>query len=274
MANEKISELTVLASAADADVFAVVDVDDKAVSTTGQTKKIRADALFSSGTSMPNLVEVGTITTGSWTGTTLGVGYGGTGLTTVTSGDILYADGTDSLAALGKGDDGKVLTLDSGIPAWGTVAGTGNVNNTGTPLDTQLAVWTDATTIKGDEGLTYNSTTDALTATTFIGALTGNASGSSGSCTGNAGTATALATARTIGGTSFNGTANIDIEAGELKATGITDGWVLTADGSGEADWEAAATSGGTVTSVTAGAGMTQTGTSTVNPTLDVSQCR
>jgi len=58
--------------------------------------------------------------------------------------------------------------------------------------------------------------------------------------TGNAATAAALETARTIGGTSFDGTANIDIEAGVLKATGITDGWVLTADGSGEADWEAA----------------------------------
>ena len=43
-----------------------------------------------------------------------------------------------------------------------------------------------------------------LTATTLIGALTGDASG-------NAATATALETARTIGGTSFNGTANIAV---------------------------------------------------------------
>jgi hypothetical protein len=44
----------------------------------------------------------------------------------------------------------------------------------------------------------------------FIGNVTGNASGSSGSCTGNAATATVLANARTIGGTSFNGSANIE----------------------------------------------------------------
>lgn len=49
-----------------------------------------------------------------------------------------------------------------------------------------------------DAGLTYNATTNALTTTTFIGALTGNAS-----------TATALQNARTIGGVSFDGTANI-----------------------------------------------------------------
>jgi len=56
--------------------------------------------------------------------------------------------------------------------------------------------------------------TGICTATTFIGALTGdvtgNTSGSSGSCTGNAATATALQNARTIGGTSFDGTANIN----------------------------------------------------------------
>ena len=52
-----------------------------------------------------------------------------------------------------------------------------------------------------------------VTATAFAGNLTGNVtgncSGSSGSCTGNAASATKLYTARTINGTSFNGTANI-----------------------------------------------------------------
>ena len=43
------------------------------------------------------------------------------------------------------------------------------------------------------------------------GNVTGNTSGSSGSTTGNAATATALANARTIGGTSFDGTANIAV---------------------------------------------------------------
>ena len=68
---------------------------------------------------------------------------------------------------------------------------------------------------KSGTNLTFNSDTGALTATSFVGALTGNvtgnASGSSGSCTGNAATATELATARTIGGTSFDGTANIAV---------------------------------------------------------------
>jgi hypothetical protein len=71
-----------------------------------------------------------------------------------------------------------------------------------------------------DGAATFNST---VTATTFVGALTGNVtgnvSGSSGSTTGNAATATALATARTIGGTSFDGTANIDVALATLATT-------------------------------------------------------
>jgi hypothetical protein len=51
---------------------------------------------------------------------------------------------------------------------------------------------------KTNTGLTYNSSTNALAATTFTGALSGNAT-----------TATALATPRTIGGVSFDGSANI-----------------------------------------------------------------
>jgi len=45
----------------------------------------------------------------------------------------------------------------------------------------------------------------------LTGNVTGNVSGSSGSCTGNAATATALETARTIAGVSFDGTANISL---------------------------------------------------------------
>ena len=60
----------------------------------------------------------------------------------------------------------------------------------------------------------------------FVGNVTGNASGSSGSCTGNAATATKLATARTIAGVSFDGSANISLNnnaitngAGYITAT-------------------------------------------------------
>lgn len=66
-------------------------------------------------------------------------------------------------------------------------------------------------TISVDAGVVTGAT--SITSTVFAGALTGdvtgNVSGTSGSATGNAATATALQTARNIGGVSFNGTAAI-----------------------------------------------------------------
>ena len=74
--------------------------------------------------------------------------------------------------------------------------------------------------------------TGVATATTFKGNLegnvTGNVTGSSGSATGNAATATALQNARTIGGVSFDGTANINLpgvnSAGNQNTTGTAAG--------------------------------------------------
>ena len=67
--------------------------------------------------------------------------------------------------------------------------------------------------LESDGTLTYNPSTGKITATGFIGSLTGDASGSSGSCTGNAATATALATEREINGIGFDGTGNITVPA-------------------------------------------------------------
>jgi hypothetical protein len=67
---------------------------------------------------------------------------------------------------------------------------------------------------KSAAGLTFNSSTDVLSGTfagNITGNVTGNTSGTSGSTTGNAATATALASARNIGGVSFDGTGNIDL---------------------------------------------------------------
>jgi len=62
--------------------------------------------------------------------------------------------------------------------------------------------------LESDGTLTYNPSTGKVTATGFVGTLTGAVTGD---VTGNADTATVLATARTIGGVSFNGSANINL---------------------------------------------------------------
>src|SRR5210317_1007926 len=67
------------------------------------------------------LITTATLSTNTvWQGNTIGTIYGGTGLTSYTTGDILYASGTNTLAKLAIGTTGQVLKVSGGVPAWGT----------------------------------------------------------------------------------------------------------------------------------------------------------
>lgn len=103
-----------------------------------------------------------------------------------------------------------------------------------------------------------------FSAGTITASLTGNASGSSGSCTGNAATATALATARAINGVNFDGTAPITVTAASGTLTGATLNASVTAS---------SLTSVGTLTGGSTGAGFTLAlTTSTVTGILPAAQ--
>ena len=71
------------------------------------------------------ITTLGTIATGVWEGTTVAVDQGGTGLTSYTGGDLLYASGGTTIAKLAKGTAGKVLMMNSGAtaPEWANVDG-------------------------------------------------------------------------------------------------------------------------------------------------------
>jgi len=65
------------------------------------------------------------------------------------------------------GDNLQFLQTDgAGNTTWAAPAGGGNVSNTGTPANNQVAIWTDATTIEGVAGLTFDGTTLTTTALT------------------------------------------------------------------------------------------------------------
>lgn len=70
-----------------------------------------------------------------------------------------------SLAALTyAGNGGRFIRLNAGETDFelAALAGGGNVSNTGTPLNNQIAIFTDATTIEGDTAFTFDTTTDTL----------------------------------------------------------------------------------------------------------------
>ena len=56
---------------------------------------------------------------------TLGTTSGGTGLTSYTTGDIIYASATNTLAKLPIGTAGQVLSVASGIPSWAASTSSG-----------------------------------------------------------------------------------------------------------------------------------------------------
>ena len=69
-----------------------------------------------------NITTLGTITTGTWTGTAVADEYGGTGQATYAQGDILYASATNTLTKLAKGSTGEILTMTATIPEWASAA--------------------------------------------------------------------------------------------------------------------------------------------------------
>jgi len=54
---------------------------------------------------------------------TLGPTGGGTGLASYAAGDVIYASSANTLAALARGSNGTVLTLQGGMPTWDTPSG-------------------------------------------------------------------------------------------------------------------------------------------------------
>ena len=65
-----------------------------------------------------DIVTVGTITSGTWSATTIASNKGGTGFTTYATGDVIYASAANTLSKLSIGTSGQILQVIAGVPAW------------------------------------------------------------------------------------------------------------------------------------------------------------
>ena len=141
-----------------------------ATSREGKAHSLSVDA------SQTQITAVGTIATGVWEGTDVGVAHGGTGASTLTANGVLIGNGTSAVASvdmstkghvligdgsgnpqmLAVGDDDQVLTADSGETTgvkWAAAAGGGATTLAGSQT-------TEATT-------TSTSATDLLSVTSI-----------------------------------------------------------------------------------------------------------
>jgi hypothetical protein len=115
------------------------------------------------------ITGVGTITTGTWQGTTVAPGFGGTGLSSYAVGDLLYASGSTTLSRLADVATGNAL-ISGGVttaPSWGKVGLTTHVSGT-------LPVANGGTDYTGGAWTTFTATVTPNTGTISQGS---NASG-------------------------------------------------------------------------------------------------
>ena len=95
-----------------------VAVDDSTI-------EISSDALQIKSTyaGQTSITTLGTINQGTWNGSVIGEVYGGTGQSTYTTGDILYASGANTLDKLTLGASGKILQSDGSNITYGDLDG-------------------------------------------------------------------------------------------------------------------------------------------------------
>ena len=227
------AELNIMDGGTSATSTTIVDADRVVVNDNGTMKQVAVTDLAAyfddEITNMPNLVETGALNSGSITSGFGSINNGASAITTtgtITGGQVVVDDitidgstisdagtlafdlGGDLTIDVGGGD---IRIKDDGADKANIGVGTGHlaIQNMQSNADVNFIVSDDgsqvtALTLDGSEAgdATFNRT---VTATTFVGALTGNAD-----------TATALATGRTIGMTgdvvwtsgSFTGAAN------------------------------------------------------------------
>ena len=226
------------------------------------TPVISIDAAYVGQTSITTL---GTITTGTWSGSTITVPHGGTGNTTFTAYSLICA-GTTATGTFqnvsGLGTSGQVLTSNgsSNLPTWQALPTSGTVTSvSGTAGQIDVVNGTTTPVISIDAGYV------GQTSITTLGTIT---------------TGTWNGTAVTVshGGTGNNNFTAYSVVCAGTTTTGAfqnvvgtgTSGQVLTSTGTSSLPVWQTVSGTGTVTSVTGTTGQIDVATGTTTPVISI----
>jgi hypothetical protein len=102
------------------------------LTSTGATSGESIAHSLSVDASQTQITAVGTIATGTWEATDVGVAHGGTGASTATAGfdalspmsaegDVIYGGSSGTVTRLAKGTDNQTLMMNGNVPNWETV---------------------------------------------------------------------------------------------------------------------------------------------------------
>lgn len=129
------------------------------------TNSMLAGSIAASKLVGTDIATVGTITSGTWTGTTVGIAYGGSGQTTANA-------ALNAFLPSQVGNAGKVLQTDGTNTSWQAVAGTGTVTYVGMTVPAELSVTPASITTTGTFAVTWATETANYV---FAGPTTGTA---------------------------------------------------------------------------------------------------
>jgi hypothetical protein len=160
----------------------------------------------------PNSATAGAITVAG----TLVAANGGTGQSSYTTGDLLYATGSTALSKLGIGTNGQVLTSTGTAPQWSTLSGVAVTTfSAGTTGFTPSTATSGAVTLAGTLATTNGGT--GLTSFTANGVL--YASSTSALATGSA---------LTFDGTTLTATRGIAVNSSGTATSGFYNGVAIS----------------------------------------------
>jgi hypothetical protein len=179
-----------------------------------------------------SITTLGTITTGTWNGTVVGVAYGGTGLNSYSTGDLIYASDATTLSKLTAGSTGQVLRSNGvAAPSWtegGTMMFSGASNNTSVN-NTTLYFPVNEGGVAGastdvQAGLRTLVSRDGVIKNLYIKLSASLAGGKTGTVTiMKNGVATALDVVLSVGPVNFNNTIDaITVAAGDELGVRVT----------------------------------------------------
>lgn len=226
--------------------------------------------------SYTGITGVGTLSSGTWNASTVGVGYGGTGMVSYTTGDIVYASAAGTLSSLADVATGNAL-ISGGVgaaPSYGKIgltthiSGTLGVANGGTGATILSGyLYGNGTGAVTASASIPNSATTATSANTASAIVARDASGnfSAGTITAAlSGNATNVTGTVAVGnGGTGQTTANAGFNALAPSQTGNS-GKYLSTNGT-DTSWSTLSVGDGTLTLGVSGTGLSGSGSFTAN---------